>query len=105
MHSVEDTLIQGLYQKAEALGVSPPGEMRIFYYTRKSFLGNWCEMMGTANLCRWVLPLPYFNRQNHSLQSNDPKDLRELQYMKLDKDAIKNIEALEYQVELFLAGR
>ncbi|TNV85955.1 hypothetical protein FGO68_gene17051 [Halteria grandinella] len=100
MHSVEDTLISHLYQKAEALGVLAPNEMRIFYYTRRSFIGNMCEMMGSTNPWRWVVPLPYFGRQNHSLEGTE-----DLQYMRLDRDAIRNLEALEYQVELYMAGR
>lgn len=91
MHSVEDTLIAHLYQKAEALGVLAPNEMRIFYYTRRSFIGNMREMMGSTNPWRWVVPLPYFNRQNHSLTTTE-----DLQYMRLDRDAIRNLEALEY---------
>ena len=56
--------------------------------------------MGTSNICRWVVPIPYFGRQNHSLE-----DPREVQYIKLDRDAIRNLEALEYQVQLYMAGR
>ena len=57
-------------------------------------------MMGSTNPWRWVVPLPYFGRQNHSLTSAD-----DLQYMRLDRDAIRNLEALEYQVDLYMAGR
>ena len=38
------------------------GEMRIFYYTRRNFMRNWCEMMGSSNFFRWVIPIPYFKR-------------------------------------------
>ncbi|TNV71243.1 hypothetical protein FGO68_gene13195 [Halteria grandinella] len=44
--------------------------------------------------------MPYFGRQNHSLEGTE-----DLQYMRLDRDAIRNLEALEYQVELYMAGR
>jgi hypothetical protein len=104
MHSVEDTLISGLYQKAEALGVCSPYEMKIFYYTRRSFIRNMCEMMGSYNPWRWVMPVPYLGRQNHDLKSNDP-DKAGVGYMSLDRNAIRNLEALEYQVDLYMSGR
>jgi hypothetical protein len=58
MHSVEETAIGGVYDKARFHKIAF-GEMKKFYYTRASFLSNWCEMMGTSNVCRWITPLPY----------------------------------------------
>ena len=103
MHSVEDTMISALYQRAESIGVLLPGDMRIFYYTRKSFIRNWCEMMGTRNFMRWVVPIPYFGRQNHDFQSNDPCDLDKIEYMKLDRLASKSLVTLEYRVETLIS--
>jgi hypothetical protein len=86
MQSVEDTLISALYQKAEALGITSISsvnaqismgyqpnqgnscnsgniqDMRIYYYTRRSFMRNWCEMMGSSHFYRWVIPIPFFGR-------------------------------------------
>jgi hypothetical protein len=51
-------------------------DMKIYYYTRASFVKNWCEMMGSANIVRWILPIPFFGRQDHKLTSNEPEDLK-----------------------------
>ena len=100
MHSVEDTIISGLYQRAQELCIPIPGDTKIFYYTRDNYYRNWCEMMGTANFVRWVIPVPYLGRQNHQLQS---ADTREIQYMRLDRDACRNLVMLEYQVENYFS--
>jgi len=99
MHSVEETIIAGLYHRAEELGLPLEQNMKIFYYTRASFVKNWCEMMGSRNLLWWILPLPYFRRQNHNLASNEPDDLKALQYMRLDRESCRSLVACEYQVE------
>jgi hypothetical protein len=62
MHSVEETIIAGLYHRAEELELPLEHNMKIFYYTRASFVKNWCEMMGSRNVLWWILPLPYFKR-------------------------------------------
>lgn len=105
MHSVEDTLISALYEQAEQLGIinhCRREELLVYYYTRRSFFRNWCEMLGSSNCLRWVVPLPFFGRQNHELQSNDPWDIQELAYMRLDRDACKMLANLEAKVETYL---
>ena len=100
MHSVEETIISGLYHRAEELQLPlVEHNMKIFYYTRSSFLKNWCEMMGSENIVWWILPLPYFKKQNHNLASNEPDDLRALQYMRLDRESCRSLVSCEYQVE------
>jgi hypothetical protein len=61
MHSVEEQTIGSVYDKARFHKIDF-GDMKKFYYTRPSFLKNWCEMMGTRNICRWISPLPYKGR-------------------------------------------
>ena len=84
MHSIEDTMISGLYDKArfhnlEAVTEDTP---HVFYYTRPSYREGWCEMMGSNKVCRWITPWAYKNRQNHDLFSRDWCDVKEIRYMK-----------------------
>lgn len=61
MHSIEETAIGSTYDKARFYKIQYD-EMHKYYYTRSSFLRNWCEMMGTRNIFRWITPLPYRSR-------------------------------------------
>ena len=93
MHSVEETSIGHIYDKARFHKI-PFGDMKIFYYTRPSFVQNWCEMMGSRNVFRWITPLPYRMRQFHNLNSKDRCDIDKLNYMKFDTNALKELVGL-----------
>lgn len=93
MHSVEETSIGHIYDKARFHKI-PFGDMKIFYYTRPSFVQNWCEMMGSRNVFRWITPLPYRMRQFHNLNSKDRCDIDKINYMKFDTNALKELVGL-----------
>ena len=98
MHSVEETSIGHIYDKARFHKI-PFGDMKIFYYTRQSFIQNWCEMMGSNNVFRWITPLPYRTRQFLNLNSKDRCDVESARYMKFDLDALRELIKLQYKIE------
>jgi hypothetical protein len=70
MHAVEELMIGQLYDKARFHKL--PFSERRFYYTRQGggWLENMSEMMGTRNVLRWLLPMPYFGRQYATLTTH-----------------------------------
>ena len=69
MHAVEEATIGHVYDKARFHKIDFGGDKgKKFYYTRAGGgLENLSEMMGTRNILRWFIPLPYYNRQFHQL--------------------------------------
>lgn len=93
MQSVEEALISTLYQRADALGMVSATDPRVYYYTRKGIFANWSERMGGTFFLRWIIPVPYFGRQN---------DLEDVGYMELEHDSCEALKKLEGLVDRVL---
>ena len=99
MHAVEETMIGNLYDKARYHKLFTDGQPKKFYYTRQGGkLENFYEMIGTRNIFHWLLPVPHFNRQYINFE-NDELGAQKLSYMLFDRQSLKDIVSLEYQVE------
>jgi hypothetical protein len=75
-------------------------EPRLYCYTRKGILANWSERMGGTFFLRWIIPVPYFGRQNN---------LEDVRYMELERDSCDELKRLEGLVDrvlpLFLSNQ
>ena len=56
-------------------------------------------MLGTRNLFRLVTPMVYFGRQIYNFESKDKKEIEKFNYMKFDKDTLRELTVLEYKIE------
>ena len=103
MHAVEEATIGQLYDKARYHKIHIRDKGKKFYYTRANGgrFENLSEMMGSRNVLRWLLPVPYYNRQYHKLIGGGGDDdiPRDMEYMMFDKETLKELVSLEYIIE------
>lgn len=96
MHAVEDSIIGSVYDKARYHKIEFKEQQ--FYYTRSSKWANFCEMMGTSNVLRWLLPFP-LEGHNNDLSRTEKEVTKGFEYMKFSKEALRTLIVLEYKIE------
>lgn len=104
MHAVEELVIGNLYDKARYHKLVKCSDNMKFYYTRKvgGAFENMAEMMGTRNVLRWFVPIPYYNRQYPHLVAEEgqtPPNGRDIDFMRFDRETLRDLVKLEYQIE------
>lgn len=97
MHSVEDTAITNVYEKARYHKIS--FKDRIYYYTRPNKMQNVIEIFGgSSNLLSSLLIIPY--KKHDIVKLLDPSMAnKNLFYMTYDPKSYKELASLVYITE------